>query len=246
MRDPSGSVDLLVAGGLAVGHGAAPVCGPVDLRVSAGRALAVVGPNGSGKSTLLRTLVRLLEPLAGTVTLAGATGLGRLPGRLGTGRHGRRPGRPGGARRAGARPAVRTVGRGGGAQPRRRPGSRDRAGLHHQRAAARRRDGSGRHLAGWGLAAAPAWAAASLHGATRPDPDRSGPVVSTPMGVLPAGVGATLVQGVDVGVVGSLPLLAALVTGGPTLLLVAVQAAWALLLAAGVLVRLGRRRSPGS
>jgi hypothetical protein len=64
--------------------------------------------------------------------------------------------------------------------------------------------------------------------------------------VLPAGVGATLVQGVDVGVVGSLPLLAALVTGGPTPLLVAVQGAWALLLAVAVLVQLGRRRSPGS
>ncbi|SDX34005.1 ABC transporter [Geodermatophilus africanus] len=72
MRNPPGS-DLLVAGGLAVGHGAAPVCAPVDLRLSAGRALAVVGPNGSGKSTLLRTLVGLLEPLAGTVTLAGAS-----------------------------------------------------------------------------------------------------------------------------------------------------------------------------
>ncbi len=67
---------------------------------------------------------------------------------------------------------------------------------------------------------APAWAAASLRGATRPDPDGSGPVVSTPMGVLPAGVGATLLQGVDVGVAGSLPLLAA-----------------------AVLVQLGRRRA---
>jgi ABC-2 type transport system ATP-binding protein len=64
--------DLLVAGGLEVGHGTAPVCAPVDLRLAAGRALAVVGPNGSGKSTLLRSLVGLLEPLAGTVTLAGA------------------------------------------------------------------------------------------------------------------------------------------------------------------------------
>jgi uncharacterized protein DUF6297 len=110
--------------------------------------------------------------------------------------------------------------------------------------------GVGTGLAGtwalFGLAAAPAWAAAALRGALRPDPDWSGPVVSTPMGVLPAGVGATLVQGVDVGVVGSLPLLAALVTGGPTPLLVVVQAAWALLLAAAVVVQLGRRRSPGS
>src|SRR3712207_5584306 len=58
-----GQPDLLVAEGLSVGHGTAPVCAPVDLHLPAGRALAVVGPNGSGKSTLLRTLVGLLEPL---------------------------------------------------------------------------------------------------------------------------------------------------------------------------------------
>ncbi len=68
MRQP----DLLAADDLSVGHGAVPVCAPVDLRLAAGRALAVVGPNGSGKSTLLRTLVGLLEPLAGTVAFAGA------------------------------------------------------------------------------------------------------------------------------------------------------------------------------
>jgi ABC-2 type transport system ATP-binding protein len=60
--------DLLVAEALSVGHGTAPVCAPVDLRLAAGRAVAVVGPNGSGKSTL----VGLLEPLDGTVAFAGA------------------------------------------------------------------------------------------------------------------------------------------------------------------------------
>ena len=55
-----------------MGHGSAPVCAPVDLRLDPGRALAVVGPNGSGKSTLLRTLVGLLEPLDGTVAFADA------------------------------------------------------------------------------------------------------------------------------------------------------------------------------
>ncbi len=64
--------DLLVAEDLSVGHGTAPVCAPVDLRLAAGRAVAVVGPNGSGTSTLLRTLVGLLEPLDGTVAFAGA------------------------------------------------------------------------------------------------------------------------------------------------------------------------------
>jgi ABC-2 type transport system ATP-binding protein len=72
MRNSNGSLDLLVAEALSVGHGSTPVCAPVDLRLAPGHALAVVGPNGSGKSTLLRTLVGLLEPLAGTVTFDGA------------------------------------------------------------------------------------------------------------------------------------------------------------------------------
>ena len=72
MRNRTGSLDLLVAEALSVGHGSTPVCAPVDLRLAPGRALAVVGPNGSGKSTLLRTLVGLLEPLDGTVAFDGA------------------------------------------------------------------------------------------------------------------------------------------------------------------------------
>jgi ABC-2 type transport system ATP-binding protein len=72
MRNRTGSLDLLVAEALSVGHGSTPVCAPVDLRLVPGRALAVVGPNGSGKSTLLRTLVGLLEPLDGTVAFDGA------------------------------------------------------------------------------------------------------------------------------------------------------------------------------
>jgi Family of unknown function (DUF6297) len=92
-------------------------------------------------------------------------------------------------------------------------------------------------------ATAPAWAAASLRGAFRAEIDWSGPVVSTPMGVLPVGAGASFVQGVDVGIVGSLPLAAALVLGGPTPLLVAVQLLWSLLLAAGALALVVRNRS---
>ncbi|SDN76598.1 ABC transporter ATP-binding protein [Geodermatophilus sp. DSM 45219] len=72
MRNPIGSFDLLVAEELSVGHGGTPVCAQVDLRLAPGRALAVVGPNGSGKSTLLRTLVGLLEPLAGIVAFDGS------------------------------------------------------------------------------------------------------------------------------------------------------------------------------
>lgn len=41
----------------------------VDLYVPAGEIVALVGSNGAGKSTLLRTVVRLVEPSAGTVQI---------------------------------------------------------------------------------------------------------------------------------------------------------------------------------
>ncbi|MCB7137713.1 ABC transporter ATP-binding protein [Cellulosimicrobium marinum] len=61
----------VVARGLQVGYGEAPVCAPVDLDAGAGEVLAVVGPNGSGKSTVLRTLLGRLAPLGGTVEVLG-------------------------------------------------------------------------------------------------------------------------------------------------------------------------------
>jgi iron complex transport system ATP-binding protein len=42
-----------------------------QLRLAFGEALCVLGPNGSGKTTLFRTLLGLLPPLAGKVTLEG-------------------------------------------------------------------------------------------------------------------------------------------------------------------------------
>jgi hypothetical protein len=96
------------------------------------------------------------------------------------------------------------------------------------------------------LGTVPAWTAAALRGAYRPELDWSGPVVSTPMGVLPAGLGATLVQGVDVGLLGSLPIIAAVLLGGaPSVVLVTVQWAWAGALAAAALTAVARR-GPGS
>lgn len=47
------------------------LCG-VNLRVRHGEKVALIGTNGAGKSTLLRCLVRLVEPTAGTVVMAGA------------------------------------------------------------------------------------------------------------------------------------------------------------------------------
>ncbi|WP_119396289.1 phosphonate ABC transporter ATP-binding protein [Salinibius halmophilus] len=48
-----------------------PVFSNVDLTVAPGQAVAIIGANGAGKSTLLRCCVRLLEPDAGQVSIAG-------------------------------------------------------------------------------------------------------------------------------------------------------------------------------
>lgn len=51
----------------------------VDLRLEAGRRVAVVGPSGSGKTTLAQVLLRFLDPEAGTYTL-GRVAVGALDG----------------------------------------------------------------------------------------------------------------------------------------------------------------------
>jgi len=43
----------------------------VSLRVDAGEAVAVIGPNGAGKTTLLRTISKLIEPTAGSLSMQG-------------------------------------------------------------------------------------------------------------------------------------------------------------------------------
>lgn len=64
--------DLVVdARGLAVGYGDVRVCAPLDLALPAGEILAVIGANGSGKSTVLRTVLGLLPPVDGTVSVLG-------------------------------------------------------------------------------------------------------------------------------------------------------------------------------
>jgi ATP-binding cassette subfamily B protein len=50
---------------------AAPVLKDLDLKIRAGRSVAVVGPSGSGKSTLINLILRLYVPNEGRVTIDG-------------------------------------------------------------------------------------------------------------------------------------------------------------------------------
>jgi iron complex transport system ATP-binding protein len=58
---------------LTVAYRGRPALSDVDLVISAGERVALVGPNGAGKSTLLRAIAGLVEPVAGSVELAGTS-----------------------------------------------------------------------------------------------------------------------------------------------------------------------------
>jgi ABC-type branched-subunit amino acid transport system ATPase component len=86
--------DVLVTTGLVAGYiPNVDILNGVAINVRKGEIVTVVGPNGAGKSTLLKTLVGLVSPKAGRITLEGAditglrpnvivkTGLGYVPQR---------------------------------------------------------------------------------------------------------------------------------------------------------------------
>lgn len=61
----------LAANGLEIGFRHRSVGRDMTLALQPGRVACLLGPNGSGKTTLLRTLLGLLPPLAGSVSLDG-------------------------------------------------------------------------------------------------------------------------------------------------------------------------------
>jgi ATP-binding cassette subfamily B protein len=54
-----------------VDYGSGPALEEIDLRIPAGRTIAVVGHTGSGKSTLVNLVPRLFDPAAGSVRIDG-------------------------------------------------------------------------------------------------------------------------------------------------------------------------------
>lgn len=78
---------MIAATGLMKSYGPHSVVKGVSLDVAPGEVLALVGPNGAGKSTVLRIIAGVIQPDAGTATLAGRpstdwnarTSLGYLP-----------------------------------------------------------------------------------------------------------------------------------------------------------------------
>lgn len=62
---------MIEARDLAIGYGATQVAAGIDLSVGPGEILCLLGPNGAGKTTLFKTLLGLIPPLHGEVTVSG-------------------------------------------------------------------------------------------------------------------------------------------------------------------------------
>jgi ABC-2 type transport system ATP-binding protein len=63
--------DVIVVDGLVKRFGETTAVDGVDLTVAEGTVLGLLGPNGAGKTTVVRVLSTLLQPDAGTATVAG-------------------------------------------------------------------------------------------------------------------------------------------------------------------------------
>lgn len=54
---------------LTVAYNYKPVLWDIDLKIPEGVLMAIVGPNGAGKSTLIKSILGIIKPIAGTVTI---------------------------------------------------------------------------------------------------------------------------------------------------------------------------------
>ena len=60
---------MLRARGLSIGYEGRTIASGIDLAVARGEVLCLLGPNGAGKTTLFKTLLGLIPPIAGEVTI---------------------------------------------------------------------------------------------------------------------------------------------------------------------------------
>src|SRR5262245_10717421 len=60
-----------------------PIFEGVTLKISPGQLAGIVGPTGSGKTTLLKTILGMVEPMAGTVRVMGRSPHAQSPARIG-------------------------------------------------------------------------------------------------------------------------------------------------------------------
>ncbi|WP_036920712.1 anchored repeat-type ABC transporter ATP-binding subunit [Propionicicella superfundia] len=76
----TGTTAALAVEKVSVDLGGRRVLHSVDLRAHRGELVGLIGPNGAGKTTLLRTILGLLKPAAGAVTVEGRPAKpGRVP-----------------------------------------------------------------------------------------------------------------------------------------------------------------------
>jgi ATP-binding cassette subfamily B protein len=68
---PDGALEVAVDGLSFAYRDGAPVLHDVDVRIPAGRSIAVVGETGSGKTTFAKLLCRLADPTRGAIRLGG-------------------------------------------------------------------------------------------------------------------------------------------------------------------------------
>ncbi len=76
----AGATELLVdARALHTYYGASHILRGIDFTVAPGETIGLMGRNGMGKSTLLKTLIGLVQPRSGSVSIAGRDMTGRPP-----------------------------------------------------------------------------------------------------------------------------------------------------------------------
>jgi len=79
--DGNNGAPVVQADQLNVGYTSEAIVSDINFELKPGQAIALIGTNGSGKSTLLKTIVGLLSPLKGEISIFGMPP-GKLPRRI--------------------------------------------------------------------------------------------------------------------------------------------------------------------